>query len=145
MSQAIPQDLVKFGLIPELVGRVPVIASLTNLDKESLVRILKEPKNSLVKQYEQLFAMDNVELVFMDEALEAVAEMALEKKTGARGLRAIMEKALLDVMYSVPSDITVCRVTITKNCITDGESPVIEHDMSREAEQKNKPAIAGTV
>ncbi len=145
MSQAIPQDLVKFGLIPELVGRVPVIASLTNLDKESLVRILKEPKNSLVKQYEQLFAMDKAELVFQDEALEAVAESALEKKTGARGLRAIMEKALLDVMFSVPSDVTVSRVTITKNCITDGESPVIEHDMTRETEQKNKPAIAGSV
>lgn len=145
MSQAIPQDLVKFGLIPELVGRVPVIASLTNLDKESLVRILKEPKNSLVKQYEQLFAMDKAELIFQDEALEAVAESALEKKTGARGLRAIMEKALLDVMFSVPSDVTVSRVTITKNCITDGESPVIEHDMTRETEQKNKPAIAGSV
>lgn len=145
MEQAVPQDLVKFGLIPELVGRVPVIASLKNLDKSSLVRILNEPKNSLVKQYTQLFAMDNVELVFDEDALEAVAEMALEKKTGARGLRAIMEKALLDIMYTVPSDITISRVTITKNCITNGDAPVIERDESREIEQKNKPAVAGSV
>lgn len=145
MEQAVPQDLVKFGLIPELVGRVPVIASLKNLDKSSLVRILNEPKNSLVKQYTQLFAMDNVELVFNNDALEAVAEMALEKKTGARGLRAIMEKALLDIMYTVPSDITICRVTITKNCIINGEAPIIERDDSRQNEQKNKPAVAGTV
>ena len=143
MSQVIPQDLVKFGLIPELVGRVPVLASLENLNKESLVRILKEPKNSLVKQFVQLFAMDKVELVFDDDALEAVAELALEKKTGARGLRAIIEKALLDVMFNVPSDNTVVRVEITKGCILDGEEPVIEHDMSRVADENRKPSVAG--
>ena len=143
MSQATPHDIIKFGLIPELVGRVPVIAPLKNLDLESLVRILKEPKNSIVKQYIQLFAMDNVELVFADEALEAVAEMALEKKTGARGLRSIIEKALLDIMFSVPSDETICKVTITKECITDGEAPVIEYDEARQTEKKNKPAVAG--
>ena len=87
--------------------------------------------------------MDKAELVFTDDALEAVAEMALEKKTGARGLRAIMEKALLDIMFTVPSDPTICRVTITKNCIVNGEAPVIEHDMSRETEKKEKPAVAG--
>ena len=143
MSQATPHDIIKFGLIPELVGRVPVIAPLKNLDLESLVRILKEPKNSIVKQYIQLFAMDNVELVFADEALEAVAEMALEKKTGARGLRSIIEKALLDIMFSVPSDETICKVTIAKECITDGEAPVIEYDEARQTEKKNKPAVAG--
>ena len=143
MSQATPHDIIKFGLIPELVGRVPVIAPLKNLDLESLVRILKEPKNSIVKQYVQLFAMDNVELVFSDEALEAVAEMALEKKTGARGLRSIIEKALLDIMFSVPSDETICKVTITKECITGGEAPVIEYDEARQTEKKNKPAVAG--
>ena len=143
MSQATPHDIIKFGLIPELVGRVPVIAPLKNLDLESLVRILKEPKNSIVKQYIQLFAMDNVELVFAQEALEAVAEMALEKKTGARGLRAIIEKALLDIMFSVPSDETICKVTITKKCITDGDAPVIEYDESRQTAKKNKPAVAG--
>ena len=143
MSQATPHDIIKFGLIPELVGRVPVIAPLKNLDLESLVRILKEPKNSIVKQYVQLFAMDNVELVFDDEALEAVAEMALEKKTGARGLRSIIEKSLLDVMFSVPSDETICRVTITKNCITEGEAPVIDYDISRKSDKKEKPPVAG--
>ena len=143
MSQATPHDIIKFGLIPELVGRVPVIAPLKNLDLESLVRILKEPKNSIVKQYIQLFAMDNVELVFADEALEAVAEMALEKKTGARGLRSIIEKALLDIMFSVPSDESICKVTITKECIENGDAPVIEYDESRQAEKKNKPAVAG--
>ena len=143
MSRATPHDIIKFGLIPELVGRVPVIAPLKNLDLESLVRILKEPKNSIVKQYIQLFAMDNVELVFADEALEAVAEMALEKKTGARGLRSIIEKALLDIMFSVPSDESICKVTITKECIENGDAPVIEYDESRQAEKKNKPAVAG--
>ncbi|MBQ8210453.1 MAG: ATP-dependent Clp protease ATP-binding subunit ClpX [Clostridia bacterium] len=142
MSQVIPQDLVKFGLIPELVGRVPVLASLENLNKESLVRILREPKNSLVKQYTQLFAMDKVDIEFNDDALEAVAELALEKKTGARGLRAIMEKALLDIMYTVPSDVTVSRIVITKECITDGVQPEIEHDMSR-IENRQKPSVAG--
>ncbi|MBR5234137.1 MAG: ATP-dependent Clp protease ATP-binding subunit ClpX [Clostridia bacterium] len=143
MAQATPQDIVKFGLIPELVGRVPVITPLQNLDREALVRILREPKNSIVKQYIQLFKMDSAELVFTDDALEAVADMALEKKTGARGLRAIMEKALLDIMFTVPSDPTISRVTITKNCITDGEAPVIEHDISRAESEKEKPAVAG--
>ena len=143
MSQATPHDIIKFGLIPELVGRVPVIAPLKNLDLESLVRILREPKNSITKQYVQLFEMDNVELVFADDALEAVAQMALEKKTGARGLRSIMEKALLDIMYSVPSDETICRVTITEKCITDGEAPVVEYDESRKSDKKDKPAVAG--
>ena len=143
MSLATPHDIIKFGLIPELVGRVPVITPLKNLDLESLVRILKEPKNSITKQYVQLFDMDNVELVFADDALEAVAEMALEKKTGARGLRAIMEKALLEIMYSVPSDESICKVTITKKCITDNESPVIEYDMTRVSDKTEKPAIAG--
>ena len=143
MAQATPHDIIKFGLIPELVGRVPVIAPLKNLDLESLVRILREPKNSITKQYVQLFEMDNVELVFAEEALEAVAKMALEKKTGARGLRSIIEKALLDIMFSVPSDETICRVTITEKCITDGETPEIEYDESRKSEKKDKPAVAG--
>lgn len=145
MSLATPHDIIKFGLIPELVGRVPVIAPLKNLDLESLVRILEEPKNSIVKQYVQLFAMDNVELVFAEDALEAVAEMALEKKTGARGLRAIMENALLDIMFSVPSDETISRVTITKKCITDGDAPVIEYDVTRKSDKKEKPPVAGAV
>ncbi len=142
MSQATPQDIVKFGLIPELVGRVPVITPLKNLDKESLVRILKEPKNSIVKQYVELFRMDNTELIFTDDALEAVAELALEKKTGARGLRAIMEKALLGIMFTVPSDNTICRVTITKNSILEDASPVIEYDTTRIDTVSVKPVAA---
>ncbi len=143
MSQAIPQDIVKYGLIPELVGRVPVITPLKNLDKESLVRILKEPKNSIVKQYLALFGMDNVELCFDDDALEAVAELALEKKTGARGLRAIMEKALLEIMYTVPSDNTITRVTVTKDCIINDAPAVIEREVSVSEENEQRPAVAG--
>lgn len=143
MSLATPQDIIKFGLIPELVGRVPVITPLKNLDRDALVTILKEPKNSITKQYIQLFNMDDVELVFEDEALEAVAELALEKKTGARGLRAIMEKALLDIMFAVPSDKSIVRITITKDCIVDGSEPVIERDISKLESENEKPAIAG--
>ena len=143
MSQVIPQDLVKFGLIPELVGRIPVLASLENLNKKSLVRILKEPKNSLVKQFVQLFAMDKVELDFEDEALEAIAELALEKKTGARGLRAIIEKALLDIMFNVPSDNTITHVVITKDCILGNDEPYIERALSDNAEESIKPSVAG--
>ena len=125
-AKVIPQDLVKFGLIPELVGRVPVITALNELDEDALIRILSEPKNALLKQYKALFSMDGVSLEFSDEALRAVAKLTLEKKTGARGLRAIMEKALLPVMYEIPSDNTVTKVVITKECITNGESPIIE-------------------
>ncbi len=125
-SQVIPQDLVKFGLIPELVGRVPVITSLDNLDKQALVRILTEPKNALTKQYKSLLSMDNVSLEFNDDALEAIAELTLEKKTGARGLRAIIEKTLLPIMYDTPSDTTVSKVVITKDTVLNGAAPIIE-------------------
>lgn len=126
MKNAIPQDLVKFGLIPELVGRVPVLTALESLDRDSLVRILKEPKNALVKQYKELFKMDKVELDFEDEALVAVADMTLEKNTGARGLRAIMEKTLVEIMYSTPSDESIERVTITADCVKGEAMPIIE-------------------
>lgn len=102
--QVEPHDLVKFGLIPELVGRLPILTTLTSLDKESLVKILSQPKNSIVKQYKRLLSMDHVELSFTDDALEAIAEIAIERKTGARGLRSIMEDVLEDVMYDAPSD-----------------------------------------
>ncbi len=133
-SQVIPQDLVKFGLIPELVGRVPVITSLDNLDKDALVRILTEPKNALVKQYEALFSMDNVSLEFQDGALEAIAELTLEKGTGARGLRAIMEKTLMPIMYETPSDAEVSKVIITTDTVKNGTAPIIEKASS----SKNK-------
>lgn len=145
MSKVIPQDLVKFGLIPELVGRLPVIASLKNLDKDALVKILTEPKNSLLKQYTELFNMDKVELEFTPEALDAVASLALEKSTGARGLRAIMEKVLLKVMFSVPSDATINKVVITKECIEDDAEPETEHDIERLPVEPERPPIAGAV
>ena len=131
MSKAIPQDLIKFGIIPELVGRMPVLTSLENLNKEALVRIIREPKNSLLKQYCALFAIDGVDLQFEEEALEAIAESALEKKTGARGLRAIMETVLLPIMYETPSDKSIVRVIVTKDCVVNGEKPVIEYDAAR--------------
>ncbi len=113
LKEVSTQDFVKFGLIPEFVGRVPINVSLQGLDKDALIRILREPKNALIKQYHKLFEMDGVELTFDDDAVELIAEKAFEKKTGARGLRTIMEKAMMNVMYEIPSDdeITSCRVT----------------------------------
>ena len=130
MHEVTPQDLVKFGLIPEIVGRIPVITALDDLDREALIRILKEPKNALVKQYQELFLMDGVELSFSDDALEAIADKTLEKKTGARGLRSIMEQILLPVMYETPSDRKIEKVTVTKECVEQGVSPLIERSES---------------
>ncbi|MBR5486116.1 MAG: ATP-dependent Clp protease ATP-binding subunit ClpX [Oscillospiraceae bacterium] len=121
-----PHDLVKFGLIPELVGRTPVIAPLNDLDVEGLVRILSEPKNCLLKQYTKLFELDNIELVFTKEALEGVAEKAIERKTGARGLRAIMEEVLNPLMFDAPSDPSIYRITITGETIADPNAVVID-------------------
>ena len=115
-----PHDLVKFGLIPELIGRLPVITVLDDLDEATLVRVLKEPKNSLVKQYKALLGMDNVDLVFTDEALLAIARKTIERKTGARGLRSVMEDLLIPIMYAVPSDPTIIRVTIDKDTVEGG-------------------------
>ena len=123
-SKAVPQDLVKFGLIPELVGRIPVITSLENLDVEALVNIITRPKNALLKQYKSLFRMDKVELDFTDEAVRRVAELTIEKETGARGLRAIMENTLLPIMYTVPSDPTVELVKVTADTV-DGKGEAI--------------------
>ena len=116
-KDVLPHDIVKFGLIPELVGRIPAIVPLTDLDRASLIRILTEPKNSIVKQYQKLFEMDGVELVFSEEALNEVAVLALERNTGARGLRAIMENAMTEIMYEVPSRNDIARVEITPECI----------------------------
>ena len=117
-----PHDLVKFGLIPELIGRLPVITVLDDLDEDTLVRVLKEPKNSLVKQYKALMGMDNVDLVFTDEALRAIARKTIERKTGARGLRSVMEELLIPIMYAVPSDPTIIRVTIDQDTVEGGEA-----------------------
>jgi len=144
MSKVIPQDLVKFGLIPELVGRLPVLTALKNLDEEALIKILKEPKNSLFKQYQGLFGIDDVELEFTDEAFSEIAKSALEKKTGARGLRAIMEKVLLPIMYTAPSDPSIEKITVTKECVVNGALPVIQRNPSRLTAAKDalKPTIA---
>ncbi len=131
MGQAIHQDLVKFGLIPELVGRMPVLTALHELDRDALVSILSQPKNSIVKQYTQLVGMDDVELVFEQEALEAIADKTLEKKTGARGLRSIMEQTLIPIMFKVPSEPTIAKVIITADCVKNGAAPKVERDESR--------------
>ncbi len=118
-------DIVKFGLIPELVGRLPVIVGLENLDCDALVRILQEPKNAITKQYKKLFAMDNVDLQFTDDALHAVAELAIERNTGARGLRSILEEVMTDIMFEIPSRNDIATVTITRETIKDKKPPEI--------------------
>ena len=127
LSQVQQHDLLKFGIIPELIGRLPVVASLDSLKREDLVRILTEPKNAMTKQYQALMSMDDVELVFEPDALEAIADRAIERKIGARGLRSVMENVMTEIMYTVPSDPSVSRVTITAECVNEGDSPVIEH------------------
>lgn len=133
LGEVTPQDLVKFGLIPEFVGRVPINVSLEGLDEEALVRILKEPKNALIKQYQRLFEFDEVDLRFEDDAIVEVAKKALERKTGARGLRSIMENVLMDVMYRIPSDDTIVQCIITKEVIDGTSEPLVVH---REAIRK---------
>ena len=120
-----PEDLLKYGLIPEFIGRLPVAVALEELSKESLVRIIKEPRNSLIKQYTKLFEMDGVELEIEDEAIERVAEKALERKTGARGLRSIFESVMTDIMYEIPSRSDVSKCIITKETIDNISQPVL--------------------
>jgi len=122
-ADVMPEDLLKFGMIPEFIGRLPVLTSVENLDKEALMQILTEPKNALVKQYQRLFDLDNVELEFDAPALDAIADLALDRGTGARGLRAIMESTLLSVMYDVPSRGDVAKVIVNKDCIENGAQP----------------------
>lgn len=128
LKQVTPHDLVKFGIIPEMVGRLPVITALENLDKPALVKILTKPKNSLVKQYQKLFDLDGVSLQFTDGALEAIAQKAIDRKTGARGLRSIMEETLSKLMFELPSDETAVAVVIGEDCVNDGAEPVVEHN-----------------
>ena len=126
-KQVMPQDLMKFGLIPEFIGRLPVTVSLDNLDEEALMRILKEPKNALTKQYTELFRMDNVGLSFTDEALESVAKEAIERKTGARGLRNILETAMTDIMFEIPSSNEISECIVNKECITGHCPPEVKY------------------
>ena len=129
-AQVQPHDLIKFGIIPELVGRMPVITSLNDLKQEDLVRILTEPKNALTKQYQALLAMDNVELQFQPKALEAVAQKAVERQIGARGLRAVMEETMTEIMYVIPSDLSIKKVVITPDAI-EGKEPKILRDKDK--------------
>lgn len=124
-AQVQPHDLLKFGIIPELVGRLPVVTSLGNLKKEDLIRILTEPKNALCRQYRKLLELDHVVLDFEPEALDAIAQKAIDRKIGARGLRAVLEEVMTKVMYDIPSDPSITRVTITRDCVEKGVEPKV--------------------
>ena len=140
LSKVEPHDLVKFGLIPELIGRLPVVTVLDNLDEASLVRVLKEPKNSVVRQYQALLGMDNVELEFTDAALHAVAAKTLERKSGARGLRSVMEQLLIPIMYQIPSDPTIIRVTVDADTVNGGEAH-LEYGAVRKRYKSQFPTV----
>ncbi len=137
LKQILPQDLLKFGLIPEFVGRIPVIATLDPLDSEAFVRILKEPRNALIKQYQKIFELDGVALEFKDNCLEAIAEEAMKRDTGARGLRAILEEVLLNVMFDVPSRDDVARCVITREAIINGETPMLVTSDKRKKKEES--------
>ena len=124
-DKLMPEDLLKYGLIPEFVGRLPVIGAVHNLDKDALIRILIEPKNALVKQYQKFFHFDDVELAFEDEALESIAEEALKRGTGARGLRAILEEVLLEVMYELPSRTDVTKCVVDRDVVLHKVAPTL--------------------
>ena len=139
-QELLPQDLLKFGLIPEFIGRLPIVATLKDLDRDALIQILVEPKNSLVKQYQKLFEIDGVELVFEQEALEAIVDKAIERKTGARGLRSIIEERMRDIMFEIPSNPDIEKCIITKETILDNKGPelVINKNKNKE-ENSDKP------
>lgn len=138
------EDLIKYGIIPELIGRLPVIATLEELDEKMLIQILKEPKNALIKQYFKLFKMDNVDLEFREDALQMVARKALERKTGARGLRAILERVLLDTMYELPSMQNVNKIVIEASTVSKGAKPLVIYKQEKEIELDNKEIATGS-
>ena len=135
-----PEDLLKFGLIPEFVGRLPVIATLTDLDQDALITILTAPKNALVKQYQRLFELEDAKLTFTDDALSAIAKRAIERKTGARGLRSIMEDILLDTMFDLPGMDTVSEVVVNEEAVGPDAQPLMIHDEGKK--KKKEPATA---
>jgi ATP-dependent Clp protease ATP-binding subunit ClpX len=139
-AHTMPEDLLDFGLIPEFIGRLPVVSAVHNLDQSDLVRILTEPKNALTKQYEKFFALDGVELVFADEALEAIAEKAMKRGTGARGLRSIIEEALMEVMFDLPSRRDVRKCVITRESIEKGISPTLVTEAEQPSQRDAKSA-----
>ena len=131
-----PQDLLKFGLIPEFIGRLPIITTLKELDKKALMRILVEPKNALIKQYKKLFEIDEVELVFEEDAIESIVDKAIERKTGARGLRSILEEIMRDIMFEIPSNENIVKCTITKATVVEGADPILEIDENKKRKVK---------
>ena len=135
LSQVGQEDLLKFGLIPEFIGRLPVVATLMELDEDALIKVLTEPKNALVKQYRKLFSIDEVELSFTDGALKEVARQAIERKTGARGLRAILETAMLDIMYDIPSEENITEVVVNEEVIRSGEQPIVVYRKDTSAKE----------
>ena len=140
-EELLPQDLLKFGLIPEFIGRLPVVATLKELDKDALAKILVEQKNSLVKQYKKLFEIDNVELQFEDEAIFAIVDKAVERKTGARGLRSIIEEIMTDIMFEIPSNPKIAKCIITKDTVINGNEPEVVIDESRQEKINNSTNI----
>ena len=140
LSQILPEDLVKFGLIPELVGRIPVVTGLKALDEEALIRILVEPKNAIIKQYQKLFEMDGIHVIFEQEALSAIAKLAIERKNGARGLRSILESILSEAMFAAPADGTITSLTITADCVNNGAAPLATYDPTRSTTNLTLPA-----
>ncbi len=138
IQQVTPHDLVKFGIIPELVGRLPVITTLKDLDEDALIRILSEPKNALVKQYQSLFAMDKIKLEFEEEALRAIAKKAIDRQTGARGLRGIMEEVLGKMMFELPSEKSAVRVVVTRESVETGADPLIEYKAKKPIKQEEQ-------
>ena len=141
LKKALPQDFIKFGMIPEFVGRVPVVVALDELDKDALVRILTEPKNAIVKQYQGLFGLDDVELSFTQEAIEAIADKTIKRKTGARGLRAIMETAMMDLMFRIPSDDTIETCVVTKEMIEGTGEPEFTYRDAPKSRRKRRLGI----
>ena len=137
-EQLLPQDLLKFGLIPEFIGSLPIVATLKELDKTALKQILVEPKNSLVKQYKKLFEIDNVELIFNDDSIEAIVDKALERKTGARGLRSIIEEIMTDIMFEIPSNSKIEKCIITKETVLENKAPEVVINENKVVQEKRK-------
>ena len=146
LKNLVPDDLLKFGLIPEFIGRLPVITTLDSLNLDALKKILTEPKNALVKQYQKLFSMDGVELSFDDEAVEEIAKKAIKQNTGARGLRTILEEIMQDIMFEIPSDETIKSVVVTKECVTEKKEPQVVHDTNKKPvkKQQTRKAVKDT-
>ena len=139
LAQVQPHDLLKFGIIPELVGRLPVITALRSLTKEDLIRILTEPKNALTRQYQKLLELDHVELEMEDDALAAIAQKAIDRQIGARGLRAVMEELMTQIMYEIPSDLSIQKVIVTESCVQGGQPQIIRDANHPRAKSRVRP------